>query len=498
MPPTLELRSKQHVALTPRLQQSVRLLQLSSLEFQHELRQALDNNPFLEYDDPMVEEAEGTPNAAREGDIAAEVQPGNAAEAPQAAEPVDSYDGLSNVDTTTAAPADDPIGDFGQDWTTRSASRNNGDPDDIDPGAWAHAQPTMHEHLHGLLHLYPLNERDRAAAQIVIEALDDDGYLREPLDELASAFEADPPLSEEELRVALRLVQTLDRPGVGARSLSECLGLQLDVMSSDTPGRAVARELVEHHLQRLARREHAELQKQLGCSAEELRKACALVRRLDPKPGQFYARSDDNYVIPDVIVRRVKGRWVASINPAVLPRARIHRIYAELFAQSGGAGSPLGQQLQEARWLLRNAEQRFTTIQRVAQCIVSYQKAFFDYGEIALKPLVLSKLAEELGLHESTVSRASSNKYMATPRGIFEFRHFFPRELATETGGRCSAAAVRALIKEMIDQEDVRNPLSDVALAKMLSQEGMIVARRTVAKYRNLLKVPPAQLRRQA
>ena len=497
MPPTLELRSKQHVALTPRLQQSVRLLQLSSLEFQHELRQALDNNPFLEYDEPIAEETESAPNGTRDGDTA-ELQPSIAAEAPQPMEPADSYDGLSHSDTTTAAPADDPIGEFSQDWTTRSASRNNADSDDIDPGTWAHAQPTMHEHLQNLLQLYPLNERDRAAAQIVIEALDDDGYLRESLEELASAFEADPPLSEEELRVALRLVQTLDRPGVGARSLSECLSLQLEVMSPDTPGRAAAREIAEHHLERLARREHAELQKQLGCSPEELRIACTLVRRLDPKPGQFYARADDNYVIPDVIVRKVKGRWVASINPAVLPRARIHRVYAELFAQSGGAGSPLGQQLQEARWLLRNAEQRFTTIQRVAQCIVSYQKAFFDYGEIALKPLVLSKLAEELGLHESTVSRASSNKYMATPRGIFEFRHFFPRELATETGGRCSAAAVRALIKEMIDQEDARNPLSDVALAKMLSQEGMIVARRTVAKYRNLLKVPPAQLRRQA
>jgi len=377
MPPTLELRSKQHVALTPRLQQSVRLLQLSSLEFQHELRQALDNNPFLEYDDPIVEETEAGANGAHEHD-GAPLESGVAAETPIAAEAPDPYDGISAADTVTSSPADDPIGEFGQDWSTRGSSRNNGDSDDVDPGAWAHAQPTMHEHLHNLLQLYPLGERDHAAAQIVIEALDDDGYLREPLDELASAFEADPPLSEEELRVALRLVQTLDRPGVGARSLSECLGLQLDAMPPDTPGRAAARELVAHHLERLARREHAELQKQLGCSAEELRKACALVRRLDPKPGQFYSRADDNYVIPDVIVRRVKGRWVATINPAVLPRARIHRVYAELFAQSGGAGSPLGQQLQEARWLLRNAEQRFTTIQRVAQCIVSYQKAFFD------------------------------------------------------------------------------------------------------------------------
>lgn len=495
MPPILELRSKQHVALTPRLQQSVRLLQLSSLEFQHELRQALDSNPFLEYDESLAD-GETDPDRAKEihgaGSDSAETV------APATTEATEGLESLAAADASAAAASEEVSGDFAQDWSLRSASRHNGDGDDVDPGAWAHAQPTMHEHLHDLLSLYPLNERDRAAAQMVIEALDDDGYLRDSLSDLAAAFEADPPLTEEELRVALRLVQTLDRPGVGARSLSECLELQLDAMPPDTPGRDLAREIAASHLERLARREHAELQKQLGCSADALRTACALVRRLDPKPGEYYARTDDNYVIPDVIVRRVKNRWVATINPAVLPRARIHRVYAELFAQSaGGSGSPLAQQLQEARWLLRNAEQRFTTIQRVAQCIVSYQKAFFDYGEIALKPLVLSKLAEELGLHESTVSRASSNKYMATPRGIFEFRHFFPRELATETGGRCSAAAVRALIKEMIEQEDPRNPLSDVALAKMLTQEGMLVARRTVAKYRNLLKLPPAQLRRQ-
>ncbi|HTI16860.1 MAG TPA: RNA polymerase factor sigma-54 [Trinickia sp.] len=492
--PTLELRSKQHVALTPRLQQSVRLLQLSSLEFQRELRQALDTNPFLECEDPLLEENHEGTNGGLAPHGGADSP--TLSDAPAPADTADGFEGLASAEAPAPSAAED-AGDFTQDWSLRTSSRHNSDADDVDPGAWAHAQPTMHEHLHTLLHLYPLNERDRAAAQIVIEALDDDGYLRESLADLAEAFEADPPLTEEELRVTLRLVQTLDRPGVGARSLSECLMLQLDVLPSDTAGRAVAREIAEHHLERLARREHAELQKQIGCSAQELRTACALVRRLDPKPGEYYGRADNNYVIPDVIVRKLKNRWVATINPAVLPRARIHRVYAELFAQSGGTGSPLAQQLQEARWLLRNAEQRFTTIQRVAQCIVSYQKSFFDYGEIALKPLVLSKLADELGLHESTVSRASSNKYMATPRGIFEFRHFFPRELATETGGRCSAAAVRALIKEMIEQEDPRNPVSDVTLARMLTQEGMIVARRTVAKYRNLLKLPPAQLRKQ-
>lgn len=359
-------------------------------------------------------------------------------------------------------------------------------------------QPTLREQLHDSLRLYRLDDRDRAVARFIIEALDDDGYLRQELSDLADSVDLEPELTEEELLVALRLVQSLDRPGLGARSLSECLSLQVNALPADTPGREVARQIVEHHLERLARREQAELQKQIGCSAEELRVACALVRKLDPKPGNSYGRTEDNYVVPDVIVRQVRNKWVVAINPAVQPRARIHRMYAELFAQSAGASrSPLAQQLQEARWLIRNAQQRFDTIQRVAECIVAHQKAFFQYGEIALKPMVLRDVADELGLHESTISRATGNKYMATPRGIFEFKHFFPRELGTESGGTCSAAAVRALLKEMIAAENTRDPLSDVTLAKMLADQGVLVARRTVAKYRHLMKVPPAELRRQ-
>jgi RNA polymerase sigma-54 factor len=493
MSPTIELHAKQNLTLTPRLQQSVRLLQLSALDFQQELRQALDTNPFLECDEPQAEDAEPATGVAA-GSHDAALAPEHDG-APDIAVPAAAADGAS--DDADGAAHDEPIGELASDAFGRAPARHNGDADGADPADWARAQPTLHEQLHPLLRLYPLNERDRAAAQLVIEALDDDGYLRQSLSELAQLLDVEPALSEEEMRVALRLVQTLDKPGVGARSLSECLSLQLHAMPEDIPGRATALQIVEHHLERLARREQAELQKQIGCTADALRIACELVRRLDPKPGEHYADTEDHYVVPDVIVRQVKHQWVATINPAVLPRARIHRVYAELFAQSTGmSGSPLAQQLQEARWLIRNAQQRFTTIQRVAECIVAHQRAFFEYGEIALKPLVLRDVADELGLHESTVSRATSNKYMATPRGIFEFRHFFPRELATESGGRCSAAAVRALLKEMIAQENARDPFSDVTLTKMLADQGVIVARRTVAKYRHLMKVPPAELRR--
>ncbi|MFM0345762.1 RNA polymerase factor sigma-54 [Paraburkholderia sp. RL17-347-BIC-D] len=491
--PSIELRTRQSLALTPRLQQSVRLLQLSSLEFQQELRTALDTNPFLEYDSSETEDvALSTASSGEDGGALP------AADTVASAEP-DSVQAESGAnDTLEGAGQDDMPGDFSGDYSSRSSTRQNGDSDSSDPAEWARSQPTLREQLHDSLRLYRLDDRDRAVARFIIEALDDDGYLRQELADLADSVDLEPELTEEELLVALRLVQSLDRPGLGARSLSECLSLQVNALPADTPGREVARQIVEHHLERLARREQAELQKQIGCSAEELRVACALVRKLDPKPGNSYGRTEDNYVVPDVIVRQVRNKWVVAINPAVQPRARIHRMYAELFAQSAGASrSPLAQQLQEARWLIRNAQQRFDTIQRVAECIVAHQKAFFQYGEIALKPMVLRDVAEELGLHESTISRATGNKYMATPRGIFEFKHFFPRELGTESGGTCSAAAVRALLKEMIAAENTRDPLSDVTLAKMLADQGVLVARRTVAKYRHLMKVPPAELRRQ-
>ncbi|MFM0005234.1 RNA polymerase factor sigma-54 [Paraburkholderia dipogonis] len=491
--PSIELRTRQSLALTPRLQQSVRLLQLSSLEFQQELRTALDTNPFLEYDSSETEDvALSTATSGEDGGALP------AADTVANAEP-DSVQAESGAnDTLEGAGQDDMPGDFSGDYSSRSSTRQNGDSDSSDPAEWARSQPTLREQLHDSLRLYRLDDRDRAVARFIIEALDDDGYLRQELADLADSVDLEPELTEEELLVALRLVQSLDRPGLGARSLSECLSLQVNALPADTPGREVARQIVEHHLERLARREQAELQKQIGCSAEELRVACALVRKLDPKPGNSYGRTEDNYVVPDVIVRQVRNKWVVAINPAVQPRARIHRMYAELFAQSAGASrSPLAQQLQEARWLIRNAQQRFDTIQRVAECIVAHQKAFFQYGEIALKPMVLRDVAEELGLHESTISRATGNKYMATPRGIFEFKHFFPRELGTESGGTCSAAAVRALLKEMIAAENTRDPLSDVTLAKMLADQGVLVARRTVAKYRHLMKVPPAELRRQ-
>jgi RNA polymerase sigma-54 factor len=486
------LHTRQHLALTPRLQQAVRLLQLSALEFQQELREALETNPFLEYAPPSQDES-STPNAD-----GAEPPIDGAAAAPAddtaiARETPEALPDALPDDGSYPEPADMPL-------RSSSGSSATRDADDFaaDPSDWTSMQLTLHEQLHASLRLSRMEGRDRVAATVIIEALDDDGYLRQDLADLTQVADLMPPLTEAELRVALRAVQSLDRPGIGARSLGECLALQLEALPASTEGRDLAHEIVTHHLERLARREHGELQRHLGCDAETLRVATALVRRLDPRPGNEYGRADGGYVIPDVIVRQVRNRLVVSINPAVMPRARIHSLYAELYAQSGdGARTPLAQQLQEARWLIRNAHKRCQTILRVGECIVARQKAFFQYGEIALRPLQLRDVADELGLHESTISRATGNKYMATPRGIFEFKRFFPRELETQSGGTCSAAAVRALITEMIAAEDRREPLSDVVLTRMLAEQGVVVARRTVTKYRQLMKMPPADMRRQ-
>ena len=474
---TYDMRVRQQLSLTPRLQQSVKLLQMSALEFTQELQQAIANNPFLEEDDqdPAVKAEESVLPVDR-----------NAGEAVQA-------EGSETRDPEP--PPFDPEPYAGSYPTSRVRDDDGDDRPDI--GQWTHSSVGLHDYLHQQLCGYRLGERDRLLAEIIIEALDEDGYLRQDLDELATTLAVTPPPTKDEWMVALTLVQHLDAPGLAARSLGECLRLQLEAYDADTPGRALAIAIADQYLDLMARRETAELRRKLGCNEEELAVACRLIRSLTPRPGLAFAEPESDHIVPDVIVRKVKNKWVITTNPAVMPKARLHQAYANLFRKARcDDRAPLAQELQEARWLIRNVEQRFATIQRVAEAIVAHQRTFFDYGEIALKPLVLRKVAEELDLHESTVSRATNNKYMATPRGVFEFKHFFSRELATDTGGRCSAAAVRALIRDMIAAENRRDPLSDVALTRMLAEQGVVVARRTVTKYRDLMKVPPAELRK--
>jgi RNA polymerase sigma-54 factor len=468
------------MTLAPRLQQSVKLLQMSALEFTTAVEHALATNPFLEDGDEQdAEQPAGGPPPVQD--------PGSVAADPPAEPPAPSAD-------ADLPPPDAPA--YSGDYPTR-ASGDGG----IDQAQWACASLSMHQRLSLELGNYHLKPRDRLLAEFIIDALDDDGYLRTPLSELCDTARPgfDPAPEEAEWMTALRLVQQLDAPGLAARDLAECLSLQLAAAAGVRPEiRELALRIVHDHLQRLARNDCAGLRRALDCTDDALRDACALIRSLDPKPGGRYSADAPAYVIPDVFVDKWQSRWRVLPNRHAMPHARLHQTYADLFRRARlDDRSPMAQELQEARWLVRNVEQRYTTIQRVAEAIVKRQQTFFEYGDVALRPLMLREVADDLDMHESTVSRATVGKYMVTPRGVFEFRHFFSRELATESGGSCSATAVRALIKEMVDAEDPAMPLSDVALTQQLAASGILLARRTVSKYRGQLRVPPAELRRQ-
>jgi RNA polymerase sigma-54 factor len=367
--------------------------------------------------------------------------------------------------------------------------------DQEDWGGANDAQPTLQQHLRDQLMISSMGQHDRALAHMVIDSLDDDGYFKMSFDELAALVPPEFEVGADEFSAALKFVQSLDPAGVGARSLEECLCLQLRALPETTPGREPALRMCKH-LNLLANREWARLQHAIGCDEATLHKARSLIKSLDPKPGHRFGPQEARYVVPDVLVKKVRDRWVALINPASLPRVRLNRAYADAIQAKNASNQSLSRHLQEARWLLRSIEQRFATIQRVADAIVARQRGFFEYGEVAMKPLTLKLIAGELGLHESTVCRVTNNKYMATPRGLFEFKHFFSRRLATENGGAASATAVRAVMKELIAAEDPRAPLSDAELARLLAQQGLKVARRTITKYRALMRLPSVDVRR--
>jgi RNA polymerase sigma-54 factor len=448
MGPAIALRLRQHLTLTPQVQQALKLLQMSALEFAQEMEEALTANPFLE------ENPEAAAASRETGTMDDVVVP---------------------QESTSSGPAAEREQD---DW-----------------GSANDAQPTLQQHLRDQLMISPMGERDRALAHMVIDSLDDDGYFKMSFDELAALVPPEFDVGADEFAAALKLVQTLDPAGVGARSLEECLCLQLKALPEDTPGREPALRMCKH-LNLLANREWARLQHAIGCDEPTLHRARALIKSLDPKPGHRFGPQEARYVVPDVIVKKVRDRWVAVINPASLPRVRLNRAYADAIQAKNASNQSLARHLQEARWLLRSIEQRFATIQRVADAIVARQRGFFEYGEVAMKPLTLKLIAGELGLHESTVCRVTNNKYMATPRGLFEFKHFFSRRLATENGGAASATAVRAVMKELIAAEDPRAPLSDAELARLLAQQGLKVARRTITKYRALMRLPSVDVRR--
>lgn len=448
MKPALQLRASQHLALTPQLQQSIRLLQMSTLELEAEIEQALQDNPLLEREEPA-----------------------------EPAEPVRETVSLQRGERSRDGELDD------------EAMQQEAPP------------VSLAEHLLQQLKFTKATPRDAALVEVLVGELDDNGYLAASLDEIAAMLPAELEVDDGELRMALNLLQSFDPPGVGARDMAECLAIQLR-----TPDLAVlpeladervllcARRLCREHLALLAARDFTQLRRLLRCDEDTLRTVQAVIRRLSPRPGASFGGREAQYVVPDVIVRQVRGRWLAELNPDTLPRLSVNQLYASIVRSERGSG--LADQLREARWLIRNLQQRCDTITRVAQEIVERQQGFFEHGAIAMRPLVLREIAEALELHESTISRVTTQKYMLTPLGTFEFKYFFGSQVSTQAGGVASATAVQTLIRQMVAAENPRKPLSDNKISQMLAEQGMVVARRTVAKYRESMRIPSTSQRK--
>ncbi|KKW66921.1 RNA polymerase subunit sigma-54 [Lampropedia cohaerens] len=508
------LRTSQNLALTPQLQQSIRLLQLSTLEMQQEVEHMLDENPFLEVEEEAAEsEAFGVVSAdapVSAGDRLAE----SAAEGELAgisdatgAEVAEFESGPSDWEGDGSLEMGHSDGEWGGDAPARGTG--SGSDEDVQAADINAAHVSLTDFLHQQAGEFFLCREDRAALDFLIESLNEDGYLEDSLEDLVlplarSLEEVDDLLHHFQL--ALNLLHTMEPAGVGARNLAECLQLQIRAIerSEDYDGDmallALARQICAQPLEWIAKRDLRQLCQATQASADAVREALLLIARLEPKPGRRFADVERNVIVPDVIVRparRAPGNreFIVRLNPDVMPKLRVHDVYANALRRSGG-GPELQQRLQEARWFIKNIQQRFDTILRVSEAIVERQRDFFVRGEMAMRPLVLREIADELGLHESTISRVTTAKYMDTPHGTFELKYFFGSGLETESGTNTSSTAVRALIKQLIAAENPGKPLSDNKISELLKAQGIECARRTVAKYREAMRIAPANLRK--
>lgn len=478
MKPTLQLKLSQHLTLTPQLQQSIRLLQLSTLELNAEVERMLQENPLLEKADedegqaPPPQEFTPTVVSAPASDVADD-----------------------GADESPAGDFDLPVGTGGdRDWGSASGASDDDDESFVPQQV---ATCSLRDHLNEQVALLNLPLRDRQIVSALIDGLDEDGYLTTSLEELLELFPEELGIDADELSIGLKHLQNLEPAGVGARDAAECLALQLKALPELTPFRTEALRLVEHHLPLLAARDFGKLKRLLHTDDDGLRGVRSLIMSLHPRPGAEFAKTEANYVIPDVVVRKIRGRWLAALNEAAMPKLRLNRIYADILTRNReSSNQQLAAQLQEAKWLIRNVQQRFETILRVSQAIVDRQRHFFDHGEVAMRPMVLREIADILSLHESTISRVTTQKYMLTPRGTYELKYFFGSHVATDTGGAASATAIRALIKQLIGAEDPKAPLTDSRIADLLGDQGIVVARRTIAKYREALQIPAVNLRK--
>ena len=494
MKPTLQLKLGQHLTMTPQLQQAIRLLQLSTLELQSEIQQALEENPMLEQEEDGFE-TENEVNTAEAQDAA-----DNATKNEAKAENEDPHIDMENkqempdelaVDanwedtydiTTATAPSSQQSSDSGNDFLENQSIEGD----------------TLSEHLLWQLKNSQFSDTDFIIAIAIIDAINDDGYLTESIEEIYNGLKDELEIELDEVEAVLHRVQRFDPVGIAARNLQECLMLQLEQFEPQTPGLADVKNIIEFHLDLLGAHDYARLQKKTRRNEEQLKELILFIQSLNPKPGASISKNNAQYVIPDIFVRKHNGKWRVSLNPEAAPKLKINEVY-EGHLKSAGRGnntSHLRNSLQEARWFLKSLQSRSDTLQRVGESIVRRQRLFLDYGDEGMKPMVLRDIADELEMHESTISRVTTNKFMHTPRGVFEFKFFFSSHVGTADGGECSATAIRSMVKKLIENENPKKPMSDNKISSLLVKEGINVARRTVAKYRESMLIPPSNERK--
>jgi len=492
MKQSIQLRLGQHLTMTPQLQQAIRLLQLSTLELQLEVQSVLDSNLMLEPDEGDSGSSDsgesGTEQTAKAQDEQRDIADSSEAEVNPDRDtmpdelPVDTNweDTFDTGATSYSTPADNDGRDFFETHTGEGQS--------------------LHEHLAWQLDLTPFSDEDREIAETIIDSINDDGYLSVPLEDILDSLDlpAESDTGLPEVQAVLHRIQHFDPVGVGARGPAECLTIQLHALSPETPWRDQALRLVEEHINLLGNRDYNQIMRRMKLGESELHEVLKLVQSLNPRPGSQITSSTPQYVVPDVFVFKKNGKWQVDLNSDAAPRLRINSHYASLVkrADNSDDNTYLRNHLQEARWFLKSLQSRHETLLKVARCIVDRQRNFFEYGDEAMKPLVLRDIAEAVEMHESTISRVTTQKYMHTPRGIFEFKYFFSSHVGTSDGGECSATAIRAIIKKLVAAEKPTKPLSDSKIASLLAEQGIKVARRTIAKYREAMAIPPSNERK--
>lgn len=483
MKQALHLRLGQHLTMTPQLQQAIKLLQLSTLELQTEIQEALDSNMMLE----VAEDSDENPNPKNESDD----------DSSQSTPSDDDSLIMQSEEIPTDLPVDSAWDDIYEP-VPQSSGSSSQDFDSRDYEIPESDSESLHEHLIWQMELTPFSETDRTIAETIIDSINDDGYLATTTEDILQSLPEELEVELDEVEAVLHRIQNFDPVGVAARDLRETLAIQLKHLPIESAWQAKAIELIESYFDLLANRDYNQLMRKLAVSEDELKEIIQLIQSLQPRPGSQITTDKPEYIVPDVIVKKVKNRWKVELNPDAAPKLRVNNHYASLIKEVNNStdSSYMKNQLQEARWFIKSLISRNETLLKVASCIVERQQGFLEYGEEAMKALVLHDVAEEVEMHESTISRVTTKKYMYTPRGIFELKYFFSSHVSTATGGECSATAIRALIKKLIAAETPNKPLSDSKIASILEEQGINVARRTVAKYREAMNIPPSNERK--